>query len=348
MGACDWLKKIGIEDDFFDLGGSSLQAMRIFVEIERIVGKQLPLSLLLKAATVAQQAEILRQDDWDADWSSLVVVQPNGSAPPLFCFPGVGGNVLTFHDLSKHLGPHQPCYALQSRGLGGTEEPLTRIEDMAEYHLEDIKRVQPEGPYYLCGSSFGGMVAYEIAQQLHQKGEAVAMVALFDTYGPDYPKKLPGITRGRMRLYRFSQTVEKHVRNLIDVDWPGKVAYMRLRAPSFFYRLKRKQITRYREIRYPMPMNLREVRKANIKASRYVYQPRSFGGRMVVFRASRQPFGFIPDPLLGWGGHSGENFDVIEVVGNHDTLLWEPRIGEVAKKFKEYLIDTQKWKNDNS
>jgi acyl-coenzyme A synthetase/AMP-(fatty) acid ligase/acyl carrier protein len=127
------VKPIGINDNFFAIGGDSLQAMRIFVEIERMTGKKLPLALLFKAATVAQQAELLQNEDWVADWNSLIEIQPDGSASPLFCLPGVGGNVLNFHDLSKRLGDDQPCYALQSKGLGMQEEPLTRINEIAKF-----------------------------------------------------------------------------------------------------------------------------------------------------------------------------------------------------------------------
>ena len=143
------IEQVGREDNFFDLGGTSLQAMSLFVEIERLVGKELPLALLFKASTVTEQAVILRQEDWKADWFSLVAVQPAGTLPPLFCLPGIGGNVLTFHDLSRHLGAEQPCYALQSKGLGGKEKPHTFIEDIAAHHIKEIKQIQPRGPYYL-------------------------------------------------------------------------------------------------------------------------------------------------------------------------------------------------------
>jgi acyl-coenzyme A synthetase/AMP-(fatty) acid ligase/thioesterase domain-containing protein/acyl carrier protein len=333
--------QVGIADNFFDLGGSSLQAMRLFVQIERVIGKKLPLALILKASSVAQQAQILRQEEFLSEWTSLVPVQPNGSAPPLFCFPGVGGNVLTFHDLSRHMGKDLPLYALQSRGLGGSEKPLTRIEEIAAYHIEEMKTVQPTGPYFMCGSSFGGMVAYEAAQQLHDRGEAVALVALFDTAGPIYPKKLPGITRGRRRLYNFLQDIEKHAQNLRAIDWSARWGYLSFRLGSASRRLEREIKNKYEEIRYPLPKNLREVRKANRRATKYAYAPPRFTGRLVLFRASEQPFGVVPDPLLGWGKIAGQRIEVIEVTGYHDTLLWEPRVGEVAKSLQKVLAETQ-------
>ena len=125
----------------------------------------------------------------------------------------------------------QPCYALQSKGLGMQEEPLTRVEDIAEYNVEVIKSVQPEGPYCFCGSSFGGMVAYEMAQQLHTMGEQIALVVMFDTHGPNYPKRLPGMTRGKIRFRRRLQNLQKHLVNIRGLSVRGGFRYLRLRAP---------------------------------------------------------------------------------------------------------------------
>jgi amino acid adenylation domain-containing protein len=335
------LDKVGIEDNFFDLGGDSLQAMRLFVQIERIIGKKLPLSLLLKASTVAQQANLLHSENIFTDWSALVPVQIEGQLPPLFCFPGVGGNVLTFHDFSRHLGKNQPCYALQSRGLGGNQKPLAHIEDIAAAHLVDIQGVQAHGPYYLCGSSFGGMVAYEVAQQLHDKGEQVALVALFDTYGHGYPKRKAGVSRSNRRLHRYMGDFKKHYQNLLSVNWRTRLDYLGYRVPGMFKRLKSNYANLYQQVRYPLPKDLREVRKANKRATRYHYLPPRFGGHLVLFRASQQPYGVNPDPLLGWGSIAGEHLEVIEVTGEHDILLWEPQVGTVAKRFQSCLATIQ-------
>jgi len=331
------VKPIGINDNFFAIGGDSLQAMRIFVEIERMTGKKLPLALLFKAATVAQQAELLQNEDWVADWTSLIEIQPNGSAPPLFCLPGVGGNVLNFHDLSKRLGGDQPCYALQSKGLGMQEEPLTYINEIAKFHLEVIKGMQAEGPYYLCGASFGGMVAYEIAQQLHARGDRVALVAMFDTHSPNYRKRRPGMTRDKTILRRRWRHAAKHLTNLGGLDLQGQYHYLRLRVPSYISRLRLWFHNKYQEMRYPLPEDLKKVRKANKRAARYELLKPEFEGKLVLFRATNQPFWLIPDPLLGWGEIAQQRIEVIPVEGHHDTLLWEPQVANVAKALKQIL-----------
>ena len=331
------VKTIGVNDNFFAIGGDLMQAMRIFVEIERMTGKKLPLSLLFKASTVAQQAELLQNKDWVADWSSLIEIQPKGDVPALFCLPGVGGNVLNFHDLSERLGDNQPCYALQSKGLGMQEVPLTGIHEIAKFHLEAIQSVQPEGPYFLCGASFGGMVAYEIAQQLHANGKQVALVAMFDTHTPNYHRRRPGMTRDKTFLRRRLRQAAKHLTNLGGLDLKGRFKYLRLRVPSYFSRLSLWIHNKYQEIRYPLPQDLKEVRKANKRAARYEPQKPEFGGKLVLFRASNQPFWLIPDDLLGWGEIVQEQMEVIPIEGHHDTLLWEPQVGNVAKALKQIL-----------
>src|SRR5208282_3855229 len=123
--------QIGIHDDFFLLGGHSLLAVRLFADIEKLTGKNLPLALLFQAPTIAQLAEVLTRDGWAASWSVLVPMQPLGKKPALFCVHDVGGNVLCFQALARSLGPDQPVYGLQARGLDGKEAPAARIEDMA-------------------------------------------------------------------------------------------------------------------------------------------------------------------------------------------------------------------------
>ncbi|NEO89615.1 MAG: acyltransferase domain-containing protein, partial [Moorea sp. SIO3G5] len=124
------IKSISVTDNFYDLGGDSLLAVRLFAEIEKVFHKKLPLASLLMAPTVAQLVNQLRQDQGSAPWSSVVPIQPNGSKPPLFCIHGAGGNVLSFRDLARYLGSEQPFYGLQSLGLDGKQTPLTTVEDM--------------------------------------------------------------------------------------------------------------------------------------------------------------------------------------------------------------------------
>ncbi len=175
---------IGTRDNFFDLGGHSLLASRLFVRIEQEFGIQLPIATLFQAPTVEGLAALARDDGRPGGWRSLVAIHPAGSRTPMFAIPGVGGNVIGYNDLARVMGPDQPFYALQSTGLDGSEEPFVRIEDIASRFLREIREVQPEGPYHLVGACMGGVVAYEMAQQLRAAGEHVGLLALLESWPP--------------------------------------------------------------------------------------------------------------------------------------------------------------------
>ncbi|NJQ98394.1 MAG: amino acid adenylation domain-containing protein [Hydrococcus sp. CSU_1_8] len=185
------LKSVGIRDNFFDIGGHSLLAVRLFVQIEKTFQKMLPLSTLLQSPTIEQLAEILRQNESSKSCSPLVTIQSEGSKPPLFCIHGGGFNVLIYRDLAIQLGADQPVYGLQARGLIDNEPIEARIESIAADYIQEIQKVQPQGPYFLAGLSNGGNIALEMAQQLQAQGQKVALLALFDCYGPNSIKLLP-------------------------------------------------------------------------------------------------------------------------------------------------------------
>jgi len=186
---------IGIQDDFFNLGGHSLLAVRLFAQIEKSLGKSLPLSVLLQASTIEELANVLREGGKSVASSPLVQIQAGSShKSPLFCIHGGGFNVLVYRDLALGLEPDQPVYGLQARGLVGDEIPdipiRDRLEEIATDYVEQIQTIQPEGPYLLAGLSNGGNIALEMAQQLQAQGHHVALVALFDCYGPNNPRLL--------------------------------------------------------------------------------------------------------------------------------------------------------------
>ncbi len=175
--------KIGIHDNFFDLGGHSLTAAQLFFLLEQVYGRHLPLATLFRAPTIAALAAVLSREQWVPPWQSLVAIQPSGTATPIFMVPGVGGNVLIFAQLARLLGPDQPFYGLQARGLDGKEAPFISVPDMARHYVEEITRLRPHGPYIIAGACTGGLIAYEMAQQLTAHGEAVTLL-MMDTWHP--------------------------------------------------------------------------------------------------------------------------------------------------------------------
>ncbi|HKR78758.1 MAG TPA: amino acid adenylation domain-containing protein [Nitrospira sp.] len=177
------VQEIGVHDNFFDLGGNSLKAAQLFFQLETVFGKHLPLATLFQAPTIAQLAEVLTRANWTPPWQSLVAIQPSGSATPIFMVSGVNGNVLVFAKLANLMGSEQPLYGLQARGLDGNEAPFTSVPEMASHYIHALRQVQPEGPYLLAGVCTGGLIVYEMAQQLAAEGQT-ATIFMLDTWHP--------------------------------------------------------------------------------------------------------------------------------------------------------------------
>jgi thioesterase domain-containing protein/acyl carrier protein len=176
--------KVGPEDDFFDLGGHSLMAVNLFAAIETEMGLRLPLSTIFEAPTVRQLAEVLRSNGWATPWRSLAALSTTGSRPPVFFVTAGDGNSVGFGPLARRLGPDQPFYALQPRGLDGRRLVDVAITKMAAGYVRDIRSVQRSGPYILGGRCFGTLVAFEMTRLLESAGEEVSLVIALDSVGP--------------------------------------------------------------------------------------------------------------------------------------------------------------------
>ena len=171
---------VGIRDDFFDLGGHSLLALRLTTRIEKEFGKKLTLTAFIQAPTVEEMVRLIEKED--DSWSPLVALKFTGTKPPFFFVHGLGGTVMRFHELARHMAPDQPFLCFQAQGIDGKLPVLNNVDDMAELHLEYLRKAQPDGPYYLGGYSFGGLVALEVARRLMEAGQEIGLLALVDTY----------------------------------------------------------------------------------------------------------------------------------------------------------------------
>ncbi|HZI06168.1 MAG TPA: amino acid adenylation domain-containing protein, partial [Archangium sp.] len=178
------VKPVGVTDSFFELGGQSLLAVRLVARLRERWGHAVPLAVLFEGPTVEALAARLRAGVPASAQGNRVTLQPEGTGTPVFWVHPVGGNVLCYAELARHLGTGRPFHALQATGLDGSEAPLTRVEDMARRYVEQVRAVQPEGPYLLGGWSLGGTVAYEMARELRRQGQEVALLVLLDSFAP--------------------------------------------------------------------------------------------------------------------------------------------------------------------
>ena len=174
-------KSIGRNDNFFELGGHSLLAIRLTTEIEKLIGRQVPIAALFQAPSIAALAQRLADEDKMSPRNCLVPLQPLGSELPVFCVHGIFGDVYRFLDLARELAPDRPVYGLQAVGLDGHQPRHKTVEEMAVHYAREIRARQPAGPYHLAGVSLGGWIAYAVAQELTRQGCQVALLALLDT-----------------------------------------------------------------------------------------------------------------------------------------------------------------------
>ena len=199
---------MSLDDDFFELGGQSLIVVRLFSRIKKTYAINLSISIFFEARTIRKLAAVVRESSLSTRFGhgsrrAVVAIQANGTRHPLFVFPGKDGEVLGYHRLAEYLGEDQPVYGVVPRGVDGLEPYDTRVEDMAEYFVNAIREARPEGPYCLLGHSFGGMVAFEAAQQLVAQGSVVSHLVLLDTVEENYRKRFTKSLRLRHRLAMY-------------------------------------------------------------------------------------------------------------------------------------------------
>ncbi len=184
--------QIGVADNFFEIGGNSILAVQLFAQIEKQMGINLPPVVLLKHNTIAALAEYIAKKEWVNNWSIMVPLRTQGSRLPLFCIHAKGGHVLFYEELVKYLDPDQPVYAIQPRGLDGISPKPQTMEEMAEDYLQEMRKIQPEGPYFIIG-----IVGFEIARQIRASGDKLGMLIVLDT--APYENKGGSVNQKRLR-----------------------------------------------------------------------------------------------------------------------------------------------------
>jgi thioesterase domain-containing protein/acyl carrier protein len=324
------IPQISVRTNFFSLGAGSLAALRLITKMNRVFGMELGLASLISAATVESIAELIRKRLAPNTSSSLVPLQPRGTNPPLYIVHGVGGNVVNFYGLALRMGAEQPVYGIQSQALVANQPALLHLKDMATHYIEDIRRVQPHGPYKLLGYSFGGTVVLEMAHQLRRMGEEVAMLGMIDSKSKDYEEALSRLTTMQTRINR---RVNRFKGNAGRLAWQDRAKY-----------IWEKITTRAIRFACMAAANLNIRRVPAFMSSAYDinyvavlnYRLRSYDGKLVLFRASEQDAANGPYDL-GWGPIFHQGVQIHDLTGDHERIFLEPNIDRLAERLRESL-----------
>ena len=301
---------ISVEDNFFDLGGDSSLALELFNEIARACGRELPPVTIYHAPTIAALADLLEQPTTPR-LPPLVLLKPGTQAPPVFITHGLGGSVMDFYQVVKHIQLPNAIHGMQTRGIDGVEEPFDRIEDMAQFYLDAIREVQPHGPYLLIGYSLGGLVTLEMAQRLSESGEKIALLAMLDSY-PNIRYLPPG---QRIRLLR--RLVARHASTVVQLPMREALSYI-LRPSERRQHIPGDHSGRARYQSSGVSPAMQRVRdSAYLALSRY--QPRFYRGAIKFVRAQVST-DFPDDPAAVWANLANQ-FEVETVPGDHLEII---------------------------
>ena len=345
------IRHLGVRQNFFDVGGHSLTAVRLFAKIKEKYNIQWPLAVLFEAPTIEECARLIREEMQDEnqnnsekavsqDFQFLVKMHqgPGNDSAPVYIAAGAFGNVLNLRHLAQLIGNDRPVYGLQAKGLLGCDLPHETYEEAAEDYLEEIRKVQPEGPYTLAGFCSGGTIVYEIAQQLIEKGEAVSHVIMMDTIAPDWREVM---TR-KDKMYFHITSLKK-----TGIKYP--FTWFINRVKWEWFKIKEKAGWT-KEQTGPAVFRGKAIFDATLRAEDR-YKPRAYDGKVTLFRPRLDKFVHLDGGRVinrkrefvrhdnGWSPHI-KNFDIHEIAaepGDHDGFVLEPAVRDLYFKLKNIL-----------
>jgi len=337
------MEKVSTQDNFFDLGGHSLLAVVLFARISKTFGNALSLNTLFQSPTIAQLARLLDEKVDSGPRHRLVAIQSKGAKPPLFWLPGGIGSVMAFREVSLLLGKDRPVYGLESQ-LPKDGRSFEDVAVRASHFVEQVRSVQPQGPYNLIGFCSGGLVAYEMTQQLEAQGQEVAFLGLAEATPTDYPgaafHRLQSKTehymwRGRRILADgpagLARWLYRKSRAILDSAWNGRRngAGGNVRATG------------------PTVAELAEVVRMEKTLERIEsrYRPKPYKGKAYLFIGNDDYFcqgvSRPADPRLAWRRLISEDIEIESVPGDHMGMLRKPGVDVFARKLKDALQEVE-------
>lgn len=302
------INQIGIHDNFFELGGYSLLAVKAITEINERFNTDLPLGTIYQAPTIEELAIIVSSDDRQGSWYSLVPIQKQGTRPCLFAI-----HTMTLLGLSPYLRKDQPLYFLRY-GMGAEvvnrSVRLPPLAELATHYIEELQQLQPQGPYYLIGFSFGGLIAYEMANQLRAKGQQVNLLGLLDTYLTDEKRLLP-----------FSRIIHNFF----------------TQSPGHFLELAKKKLNYWQVLRDDNTDFWPHIytEGADI-ACLGNYRPETYKGQVTLFQGwvtESMFFSHVP-PEQAWKKLLSDKLEVQPISGRHFEIFDEPHVKILAEKLR--------------
>jgi len=340
------LQPISILDDFFELGGHSIKAVSLISQIRQRLGYDLPLTLLFQHPTIAELAVILRRGGTAGENTSTIVrLQPRGSRPPFFCVHPAGPYVFCYTNLARYLGKDQPFYGLQSPDLIKSGASFDTLESLAAHYITELRAVQPTPPYFIGGWSLGGVIAFEMAQQLQRQGYEVALLAIIDSTVPAAQEE----QRIAVKPDTGDAALAKSMLTEFNIPVPDGDFYSWAPEKQFAYAYEEGKLAHI----IPMDASLEQVRhamkiqKMNIYRA-HTYVPHVYPSRITLFRATESMEGIKseeassaglihPAITRGWEKLAAGGIEVHLVPGKHSELVEEPNVKTLATALRRCI-----------
>ncbi|MEO8824573.1 MAG: amino acid adenylation domain-containing protein [Chthoniobacterales bacterium] len=345
------VSSIGLDDNFFDLGGHSLLGLRLFARIREAFGLSLPLTALLNASTVRTLAHLLAEEPEVQDQQAIITsVQTGGHLTPFFCVHGGDGRVMIYRHLAEHLDVNRPLLGIESPGLFKNDAvKVGAVEEMAVAYLQVLRKRQPHGPYCLGGYSFGGVVAYEMARLLTTAGEKVSFLALFDTVNP-----------GRTARYDIMDRVSRLLKVYMAAGLPARIRGMSKRVGSFWESQKDKslvdrmktlvkqtyvfllgRIKNKEGVFAPRPAEAHSGLRGSQLVRAYIwsmrkFRPKPYHGKLTLFKTAPDKSQENTSEDYGWR-KLVDHLEVVEVSGEHLTMFDSEHIASLAASVRQHL-----------